>query len=200
MPNSVWRTSRTTPGRGGALVTAFDLDIVRQAGNDLNRSFVAKADELIDQVAILDREEEAFSGERMWNNYAYFVDAVMPVAEETGVKLALHPDDPPVPSLGGVARLFRNVEGFKRGAELANSPAWGIDLCLGCCSEMPGGAANVIEMVEHFGPRGQPSMSTSATSRNRPCIPGMLHRRRQLRSCRGHGRPQAGRIRRISAR
>lgn len=155
MPNSVWRTSRTAPGRGGALVTAFDMAIAQQSGNDLSRSFVAKADERIDRIAVLEREDEAVSEAQMWENYAYFVKAVMPVAEEAGVKLALHPDDPPVPSLGGVARLFRNVEGFKRGAELADSPAWGLDLCLGCCSEMPGGAANVIEMIEYFGPKGQ---------------------------------------------
>jgi mannonate dehydratase len=155
MPNSVWRTSRTTPGRGGALVTAFDMAIARQSGNELSRSFVAKTDERIDRVALLEPDEEEVTAAQMWDNYTYFVKAVMPVAEEAGVKLALHPDDPPVPSLGGVARLFRNVEGFKRGAEIAGSPAWGLDLCLGCCSEMPGGAANVIEMIEHFGPRGQ---------------------------------------------
>ena len=81
----------------------------------------------------------------MWANYEYFMRAVLPVAEEAGVKLALHPDDPPVPMLGGVARLFRNVEGFKRAeADRADAAtAWGLDLCLGCCSEMPGGAANV---------------------------------------------------------
>ncbi len=155
MPNSVWRTSRTTPGRGGALVTSFDLALAQQSGNDLSRGYVVKRDERVDQVAVFDREEDAVSAEQMWENYAYFVNAVMPVAEEAGVKLALHPDDPPVPSLGGVARLFRNVEGFKRGAEIANSPAWGLDLCLGCCSEMPGGAENVYAMIKHFGPRGQ---------------------------------------------
>ncbi|CAN5737777.1 mannonate dehydratase [soil metagenome] len=155
MPNSVWRTSRTTPGRGGALVTSFDLELALASGNELSRSFVSKRDERIDQVALAGDGEELVSSAQMWDNYTYFVRAVMPVAEKAGVKLALHPDDPPVPSLGGVARLFRNVEGFKRGEALADSPAWGLDLCLGCCSEMPGGAANVIEMIEHFGPRGK---------------------------------------------
>ena len=43
---------------------------------------------------------------QMWANYEYFIKAVLPVAEEEGIRLALHPDDPPVPMLGGVARLF----------------------------------------------------------------------------------------------
>ena len=55
----------------------------------------------------------------MWANYAYFISAVLPVAEEAGVKLALHPDDPPVPMLGGVARLFHEPAGFKRAWELS---------------------------------------------------------------------------------
>ena len=68
--------------------------------------------------------------------------AALPVAEAAGVKLALHPDDPPVPMLGGVARLFHDPAGFQArlGDECGAVPAWGLDLCLGCCSEMPGGA------------------------------------------------------------
>jgi mannonate dehydratase len=81
--------------------------------------------------------------------------AVIPVAEAAGVKLALHPDDPPVEMLGGVARLFRHVEGFKRAHAITPSTAWGLDLCLGCCSEMPGGALNVMAMIEQFGPLGK---------------------------------------------
>jgi mannonate dehydratase len=103
----------------------------------------------------MEKDEDVVTEEQMWANYEYFMRAVLPVAEEAGIKLALHPDDPPVPMLGGVARLFRNVEGFKRAHEIAQSDAWGLDLCLGCCSEMPGGAANVMAMIEHFGPLGR---------------------------------------------
>jgi len=106
-------------------------------------------------MTVLGDEEEIVTEDQMWVNYEYFMKAVIPVAEEAGVKLALHPDDPPVPMLGGVARLFRTVEGFKRAYEITPSEAWGLDLCLGCCSEMPGGAANVKEMIEHFGPLGR---------------------------------------------
>src|SRR3712207_1335966 len=159
MPNSVWRTSRTSPGRGGAHVTSFDMALVGSATGK-QTTFVAKRDEKVEALWV--QEEvggDVVSEERMWANYEYFMRAVLPAAAEAGLKLALHPDDPPVPMLGGVARLFRNVEGFKRAEQIAlDSPggeSWGLDLCLGCCSEMPGGAANVRAMIEHFGPRGR---------------------------------------------
>jgi mannonate dehydratase len=132
MPNSVWRTSTTTLGRGGAHVTSFDLSLVQNAPFSHGRVF--------------DEDE-------MWENYAYFMKAVLPVAEEYNVKLALHPDDPPVESLGGVARLFRNFEGFKRGVvDVAPSPNHGLDFCMGCWSEMGKG---VIEPIKYFGSLGK---------------------------------------------
>jgi len=131
MPNGVWRTSRTTPDRGGARVTSFDYELVKDAPLTHGRIFT---------------EEE------MWANYTYFVKAVMPVAEEAGVKLALHPDDPPVPSLGGVARIMRSFEGFKRATEIADSPAFGLDFCQGCWSEMGPG---VLDAIRYFGSRGK---------------------------------------------
>lgn len=154
MPNSVWRTP-PAEGRGGARVTSFDARRVdgEVVAAQLERTAQGRTDVL---ERLQQARDEPISAERMWSNYAYFLDAVLPVAEEAGVRLALHPDDPPVEELGGVARLFRNVEGFKRAETLAKgSPAWGLDLCLGCCSEMPGGAANVRAMIEHFGPRGR---------------------------------------------
>ena len=132
MPNGVWRTSRSAPGRGGARVTAFDLELVQQA--PLTHGRVFTADEL-------------------WANYTYFTSAVLPVAEEWGVKLALHPDDPPVESLGGVARVMRSFEGFKRAMEeVAPSPNHGLDFCMGCWSEM---GTDVIEALRYFGSRGK---------------------------------------------
>ena len=115
VPNGVWRTSRSTPSRGGARVTSFDLDLVRNAPLTHGR---------------------VFSDEEMWASYAYFTSAVLPVAEEWGVRLALHPDDPPVESLGGVARIMRSFDGFRRAMEeVAPSPNHGLDFCMGCWSE-----------------------------------------------------------------
>lgn len=154
MPNSVWRTAPSS-GRGGARVTSFHAGEVDEQveAAQLERTAQGRPDVL---ERLRRARQEPISEERMWSNYEYFLDAVLPVAEEAGVRLALHPDDPPVAELGGVARLFRNVEGFKRAETLAReSPAWGLDLCLGCCSEMTGGAADVRAMIEHFGPRGR---------------------------------------------
>jgi mannonate dehydratase len=159
MPNGVWRTSRTAPGRGGAEVTAFNMDLVRVAEAEGRRNEAAIEGNWINGRRHEWEDEGPFDVERMWGNYRIFMEAVLPVAREAGVRLALHPDDPPVPELGGVARLFGNVAGFQRAEAIAESTgageAWGLDLCLGCCSEMPGGAANVTAMIEHFGPRGR---------------------------------------------
>lgn len=140
MPNFVWRTS-SEPGRGGALCTAFDLDV---AANGVN------------QVKYPANREVRIADESvMWDNYTYFLNAVLPVAEESGVRLALHPDDPPVAMLDGTARIFYQVDNFKKAEAIANSDAWGLNLCLGCCSEMVYGAANVMEMIRYFGPRNK---------------------------------------------
>ena len=106
-------------------------------------------------MPLFGKDGPVITEDQMWANYEYFIKAVLPVAEEEGLKLALHPDDPPVPMLGGVARLFYRPWGFKHAYELAGgSPSWTLDLCLGCCSEMAGGKANVTEMIEYFAPKG----------------------------------------------
>src|SRR5690606_13100108 len=78
-----------------------------------------------------------------------------PTAEEAGVRLALHPDDPPVPMLGGVARLFCKPANFRKAYRIAGgSKSWALDLCLGCCSEMTGGKRNVKKSMKFIGPGG----------------------------------------------
>ena len=80
------------------------------------------------------------SAEQVWENYRYFCDANFPTAEACGVRLALHPDDPPVDvPLGGAARIFTSPAALRAGFEAAGrSRAWGLDLCLGTVSEMGG--------------------------------------------------------------
>src|SRR5258708_21153060 len=60
------------------------------------------------------RFEREYSADDIWASYTYFMKAVLPVAEESGVKLALHPDDPPVAKMNGVAKIFTNYEGYRR--------------------------------------------------------------------------------------
>lgn len=156
MPNSVWTTDRSSLTRGGALARQFDMAVVEFNADNLDvlRSFMPTTLGRASSMPLFGKDGPIVTEEQMWANYAYFIDAVLPVAEEEGIKLALHPDDPPVPMLGGVARLFYRPSGFIRAYELAKqSPAWSLDLCLGCCSEMVGGKANVTEMIEYFAPK-----------------------------------------------
>ena len=101
-----------------------------------------------------DRE---YSADDIWANYTYFVRAVLPVAEEAGVKLALHPDDPPVAKMNGVAKLFTHYDGYRRAEEIAGgSRNWGLTFCVGTWSE--GGdrmGKDVFEMIRDFGGRGK---------------------------------------------
>ena len=131
MPNSVWRTPELAVLRGGARGTRFNL--TEHDPNQLTHGRIYTEDE-------------------MWANYEYYLARILPVAEESNVQLALHPDDPPVPSLGGIARIFRNFDGFKRAMDTFDSPYHGLDFCMGCWSEM-GGMENVIRAVRHFGAR-----------------------------------------------
>ncbi|MCX6380435.1 MAG: mannonate dehydratase [Armatimonadetes bacterium] len=132
MPNGVWRTSFETKVRGGAVSNEFRM---AQAKTALTHG----------------RE---YSHEEMWENYDWYLSRILPVCEEAGVRMALHPDDPPVPVLGGVARLFHNFEGFKRAMDTHPSPMHGLDFCHGCWSEMRAGAG-ILEAIEHFGKEGR---------------------------------------------
>jgi mannonate dehydratase len=157
MPNSVWTTDRNGATRGGATARKFDMSVVEANIDNLEmlRTFMPTTLGRASSMPLFGKDGPFISEEQMWSNYEYFMRAVLPVAEEEGLKLALHPDDPPVPMLGGVARLFYKPDNFKKAYEmLGRSPSWSLDLCLGCCSEMVGGKANVTEMIEYFAPKG----------------------------------------------
>jgi mannonate dehydratase len=134
MPSKVWRTSGTARARGDAYVTAFDMAAVEDAPLTHDR---------------------VYSEEELWENYAYYNQAILPVAEEARVKLALHPDDPPVPVLGGVPRLMRSFEAFQRAMEIGDSPNHGLNFCVGTWSEMESGVDGVLEGIRYFGARGK---------------------------------------------
>lgn len=127
--SGVWRTSFTVRLRGDARGTGFDARAVANAPFSHGR----------------DHDEEAF-----WGNYAYFLERVLPVAEEEGVKLAIHPNDPPVPKIGGVPFLFRSMETFRRALDLVPSPNHGVTFCLGNWSEM---GVDIVESIRAFGAR-----------------------------------------------
>ena len=110
-----------------------------------------------------------FTKEEIWENYTFFIKQVARVAEEAGVRIGIHPDDPPVPMLAGVPRcIFSNFDGYKRALEIADSPNVGICLC--CGTWLEGGrqltGKDPEEMIRHFG-AGRSGRSTSATSARR---------------------------------
>lgn len=130
--NPVFGTSHSTRVRGDASVRSFDLEKAKDA-----RLF-------------RDRE---YAKEEIWSNFDYFVKALLPVAEEAGVKLSLHPDDPPIPKFGGIPRLFGTFEGFQRAEEITDSPNFGLTFCLGNWGLMGPGVAE--KGIRYFGERGK---------------------------------------------
>jgi mannonate dehydratase len=81
-----------------------------------------------------------------------FLEELLPVAEEAGVRLAMHPDDPPVPVLRGTGRLVYHPDGFRRLLDLVPSPANAIEFCQGTVAEMPG--ADVYAAIEEYSASG----------------------------------------------
>ncbi|AKU09385.1 Mannonate dehydratase [Haloferax gibbonsii ATCC 33959] len=109
-PVGVLRTSDSIPDRGDSLVTGYDHEWMERAE---------------------DHPAAGITEEELWDNLQYFLDEVVPVAEEAGVKMALHPDDPPVEELRGVPRLVTSLERYERVLELHESPNHGVTFCQG---------------------------------------------------------------------
>jgi mannonate dehydratase len=143
MGNGIWSSARETT-RGGASARAF-----RQAtakGVWAGKTFEGGL-----------THGRKFTPEEIWQNYTYFIRQVVPVAEETGVRIGIHPDDPPVPELGGVPRcIFGNYSGYVKALEIANSPNVGVCLC--CGTWMEGGrntGKDVVEAIKGFSAMGK---------------------------------------------
>ena len=79
----------------------------------------------------------AVSSDEIWRRFGGFLDEMIPVAEEAGVRLAFHPDDPPLPELRGTARLVYQGDHFQRVLDRYPSPANMIEFCVGTVTEMP---------------------------------------------------------------
>lgn len=98
-----------------------------------------------------------YSEEELWANYEYWLKRVLPVAEDSRVRLALHPNDPPV-DYQGVPRLFKSRLAYRRAMEMSNhSPSSGLLFCVGCWSEMSGPdgkGEDIVAAIHEFGSRG----------------------------------------------
>ena len=150
-PTFVWRT-RDIPGRGGARVTSFDAADFETEGNESMRELMRRKRHLLDYDVF--EVAKGITAEQLFKNYAYFMSAVMPVAQQCGIKLALHPDDPPLRRGNGIERMITSLEDYQRAMNIANSSAWGVNLCLGCFSEL-GGADAVKASIRFFAEKGK---------------------------------------------
>jgi mannonate dehydratase len=103
-----YRTRSDVVGRGGALISEFNNE-------DANKQGLT--------------EWGAVSEQRIWSNLEYFLRAVIPVAELAGVKMALHPDDPPVSPLRGIGRILTSAANYRRILNMVPSPVNGITFC-----------------------------------------------------------------------
>ena len=112
--------------RGGALTSGFDV-------RDIDNNVPLKLTE-----------------EKLWENYAYFVKAVIPVAEEAGVVMGLHPDDPPISPLLGYSRILTSADAYRRAMSLSDSPSHGITFCQATFRAM---GEDVPALLQEFGPR-----------------------------------------------
>jgi mannonate dehydratase len=117
-------------GRAGAGLTAFEYDRMK----DLPPL----------------PQEGAHTLDEMWANITYFLKAVAPVAEEAGVRLALHPNDPPAPLSRGSQQIMATVDGWKRLIDIVPSPSNGITFDCGVTREM---GEDPVEVCRYFGSR-----------------------------------------------
>jgi mannonate dehydratase len=138
------RTGTSTISRGGSVVTSFDNALMKNAPLT---------------------ENGPISEEKLWETLETFLKKVLPVAEKWNVKLAMHPDDPPLSPIRGVGRIMRSIENFQRLVDLVPSPMNGITLCQGnftlMTDDLPGairhfGKQNKIFFVHFRDVRGTP--------------------------------------------
>jgi mannonate dehydratase len=136
MAGTDWvRTQLDARERGGALVTGFD---------------VAQAEQAV-SLSETTQETEAIpiGTEELWTNLERFLRELVPVAEECGVTLAMHPDDPPLETFMGKARIMNCVENFERLVQLVPSPANAICFCQGTFAEM---GVDIPATIRRLGP------------------------------------------------
>ena len=140
-------TDDTRPGVGW---TGFDYDLVRTPGRQYSGNVRAE------EAAIKFRDlpplpnEGAHTLEEMWATITYFLKRVVPEAEKAGVRLALHPNDPPAPISRGSQQIMGSVEGWKHLIEIVKSPANGITFDCGVTREM---GQNAVEVCAYFASR-----------------------------------------------
>ena len=127
MATGWYRTHKGLPERGGALVSGFNHEASKQ--------------EPISKYG-------TFSESQIWENYHWFIEQIMPVAEANGVKMALHPDDPPISPVNGIGRILTSADAIRKALAFSNSTSHGLTFCQGTYTTMQ---ENVPELIREFG-------------------------------------------------
>ena len=144
-----WSRTGVREGRGGAKATYFSLKELtpKESDGSANASPIQNVGAL---AKTSDKSELKISHDQVWANYEYFIKAVMPTAEKCGVRMALHPDDPCLPSLGGYARIFGSIEAYDRAYAIYPSPSNAVTFCQANFKLM---GADLETTALHFGTR-----------------------------------------------
>ena len=125
------RTNNQVQARGGALATGYDNDVMHETP--------------LTEAGLVPEE-------RMWENLRWFLERIVPVAEKANVKLAMHPDDPPLSPIRGIGRIMRSIEGYERLFGLVESEVNGATLCQGNFALM---TDDLPAVIRDFGSRGK---------------------------------------------
>ncbi len=127
MAGSGWSRTRTDIiGKNGEYISGFDYNDIK----NVEPPIIGK-----------------IKSEELWKNLKYFLDNIIPVAEENNVKLAMHPDDPPIENFRGIDRIMNSIESYDKLLELNKSKYNGITLCQGNFTLM---TDNLPSTIKHF--------------------------------------------------
>ena len=145
----VWGWSAGKVGRGDANSVVFDaskIDIHQPIPNGMVWNMTYEPENHSGNREPVEREE-------MWQRLTYFLNELLPVAEEANVRLVAHPDDPPLPSLRQTARLFYTPGEYEKLLQISESPANGFEFCLGTIQEMAEG--DIYQLLDKYAARDQ---------------------------------------------
>ena len=140
-------------GRAGIGITTFTWEPTQvwSSAPGETRGAQARAVDLAEMLRRPNTHGRAYSEDEIWDNYTYFIRQMMPVCEEAGVRLALHPNDPPSPQpLGGIPCSSDSFDTYKRAFAIANSPALGMEFCCGCWLEGGAGFGDIFAGIRAF--------------------------------------------------
>lgn len=145
-PGGVWGWTQGPYARGGAVSVQFDAlaidpDEPMPDGMVWNMRYRARRG---------DGVVGGIGPEELWQRLTWFLREILPVAEEAGVALAIHPEDPPMPSLRGIARILNPPENVLKLMDQFDSPAHKVELCMGTVQEMPQGELDAYQLLDRL--------------------------------------------------